>query len=217
MNFEQARYNMVEQQIRPAEVLDQAVLDLLFVVKREEFVPAVHRRLAFADVEIPLGHNALMFAPRIEAHALQALALKKHENILEVGTGSGYMAALLGAHADHVWSVEIVPQLAEAAKENLRRAGVTNVSVETGDGLAGLAGHAPYDVIMLSGSVTEVPQVLLDQLKPNGRLFAVVGCEPVMQSVLVRREGDVFRTTVLFETVVPPLCEATVASQKFVF
>lgn len=217
MNFEQARYNMVEQQIRPAEVLDQAVLDLLFVVKREEFVPAAHRRLAFADVEIPLGHNALMFAPRIEAHALQALALTKHENILEVGTGSGYMAALLGAHADHVWSVEIVPELAEAAKENLRRAGVTNVSVETGDGLVGLPDHAPYDVIMLSGSVSEVPQALLNQLKPDGRLFAVIGCEPVMQSVLVRREGDVFRTTVLFETVVPPLREAMLTTQKFVF
>jgi len=218
MNFEQARFNMVEQQIRPAEVLDQAVLDLLFVVKREDFVPSGYRRLALADTEIPLGQGATMLAPRIEAHALQALGLKKHERILEIGAGSGYMAALLGAHADHVWTIEIDSTLAAMAQENLRRAGVTNVSVETGDGLAGLPGHAPFDVILLSGSVTEVPKALLDQLKPGGRLFAVVGAEPVMEAILVVREGDDFRTTTLFETVVPALREAAVApSQKFVF
>ena len=141
MNFEQARFNMIEQQVRPGKVLNLDVLDLLYVVKREEFVPPEYRRLAFADTQIPLGGaaGACMFAPRVEAHALQALAMKKHENVLEVGTGSGYMAALLGAHADHVWSVEIDPQLAETARANLQRAGATNVSVAVGNGLAGLA------------------------------------------------------------------------------
>jgi protein-L-isoaspartate(D-aspartate) O-methyltransferase len=217
MNLEQARFNMIEQQIRPAAVLAPGVLDLLRIVKREDFVPAAYRRLAFADVEIPLGHGARMFAPRIEAHALQALALKRHEKILEIGAGSGYMAALLGAHADHVWSVEIDPQLVTMARENLCRAGVTNVSVETGDGLGGLPAHAPYDVIMVSGAVSEVPPVLLDQLKPGGHLFAVTGTEPAMTAVLISRDGDVFCTTRLFETVVDPLHDTAASASAFVF
>lgn len=210
MNFEQARFNMVEQQLRPARVLDPEVLDVLFVVKREEFVPPAHRRLAFADTEIPLGGGdaAHMFSPIVEARALQALAMKKHENVLEVGTGSGYMAALLGVHADRVWSLEIDPQLAATARENLRRAGVTNVTVEVGNGLAGLAAHAPYDVIMVSGAVAKVPQVLLDQLKPGGRLFAIEGAAPAMQAALHTRVGDAFRRVAVFETVVAPLTDA---------
>jgi len=210
MNFEQARYNMIEQQLRPARVLDPDVLDVLFVVKREEFVPPAHRRLAFADTEIPLGGDAeaSMFSPRIEALALQALAMKKHENVLEVGTGSGYMAALLGAHADHVWSLEIDPQLAATARENLRRAGVTNVVVEVGNGLAGLPAHSPYDAIMISGAVARVPQVLLDQLKPGGRLFAIEGAAPAMQAVLYTQAGESFRRVAVFETVVASLRDA---------
>ena len=210
MNFEQARFNMIEQQLRPARVLDPDVLDVLFVVKREEFVPPAHRRLAFADTEIPLAGaaGARMFSPRIEALALQALAMRKHENVLEVGTGSGYMAALLGAHADHVWSMEIDPELAETARENLRRAGVTNVVVETGNGLSGLPNHAPYDAIMISGSVARVPQVLLGQLKPGGRLFAIEGAAPAMEAVLYSRAGDSFRRVAVFETVVAPLTDA---------
>ncbi len=210
MNFEQARFNMVEQQLRPARVLDPEVLDVLFVVKREEFVPPAHRRLAFADTEIPLGGGgaAHMFSPIVEARALQALAMKKHENVLEIGTGSGYMAALLGVHADRVWSLEIDPQLAATARENLRRAGVTNVTVEVGNGLAGLAAHAPYDVIMVSGAVAKVPQVLLDQLKPGGRLFAIEGAAPAMQAALHTRVGDAFRRVAVFETVVAALTDA---------
>ncbi|MDZ4255614.1 MAG: protein-L-isoaspartate O-methyltransferase [Sulfuritalea sp.] len=209
MNFEQARFNMVEQQLRPARVLDPEVLDVLFVVKREEFVPPAHRRLAFADTEIPLGgEGARMFSPIVEARALQALAMKKHENVLEVGTGSGYMAALLGVHADRVWSLEIDPQLAATARENLRRAGVTNVTVEVGNGLAGLAAHAPYDVIMVSGAVAKVPEVLLDQLKPGGRLFAIEGAAPAMQAALYTRVGDAFRRVAVFETVVAALADA---------
>ena len=216
MNFEQARYNMIEQQLRPWKVLDPDVLDVLHVVKREDFVPADHRRLAFADTEIVLGNGAAMFAPKVEAHALQALAMKKHENVLEIGTGSGYMAALLGAHADHVWTVEIDSVLAAAARENLRRAGVSNVVVEVGDGLAGLAAHAPFDAVMVSGAVPKVPQVLLDQLKPGGRLFAFEGEAPAMEAVLYTRVGDAFRRVAVFETQVPSL-RTTEPAQKFVF
>lgn len=212
MNFEQARFNMIEQQLRPGKVLDEDVLDLLFMVKREEFVPPTHRRLAFADTQIPLGGGACMCAPIVEALALQALGMKKHENILEVGTGSGYMAALLGAHADHVWSVEIDPPLAEAARENLRRTGASNVSVELGNGLAGLAAHAPYDAIMVSGAVPKVPQVLLDQLKPGGRLFAFEGEAPAMQGAVYTRSGDGLRRVAVFETVVASLRDAEPAA-----
>ena len=218
MNFEQARFNMIEQQLRPGKVLDPDVLDVLFVVKREEFVPPAHRRLAFADTQIPLGgaDGARMFAPIVEALALQALAMKKHENVLEVGAGSGYMAALLGAHADHVWAVEIDPGLAETARENLRRAGVTNVSVEVGNGLAGLPAHAPFDAIMVSGAVDAVPKALLDQLKPGGRLFAIEGEAPAMEGVLYSRVDQEFRRLAVFETVVAPLREAELAP-AFVF
>jgi protein-L-isoaspartate(D-aspartate) O-methyltransferase len=218
MNFEQARFNMIEQQLRPWKVLDPDVLDVLFVVKREEFVPPAHRRLAFADTEISLGagKDAWMFAPKVEAHALQALAMKKHENVLEIGTGSGYMAALLGAHADRVWSIEIDPELAATARENLRRAGVSNVVVEQGNGLAGLPAHAPYDAIMVSGAVAKVPQVLLEQLKPGGRLFAIEGAAPAMEAVLYSRVGDGYRRVAVFETVVAPLRDAEPVS-RFVF
>ncbi|MCF8178020.1 MAG: protein-L-isoaspartate O-methyltransferase [Sulfuritalea sp.] len=215
MNFEQARFNMIEQQLRPGKVLDPNVLDVLFLVKREEFVPPTHRRLAFADTRIPLGgsHGARMFAPIVEALALQALAMKTHENVLEVGTGSGYMAALLGAHSDHVWSVELDPELADVARENLRRAGVSNVVVETGNGLDGLSAHAPYDVIMVSGAISVVSQTLLDQLKPGGRLFAFEGETPAMQAVLYSRLGSEFQRRVVFETVVDSMREAELESQ----
>ena len=215
MNFEQARFNMIEQQLRPGNVLDPDVLDVLFVVKREEFVPTAHRRLAFAETQIPLGCGASMFLPHLEAHALQALGMKKHETVLEVGTGSGYMAALLGAHADRVWSVEIDASIAAQARENLRRAGVTNVSVDVGDGLAGLLAHAPYDAIMVSGAVRKVPQVLLDQLKPGGRLFAIEGSAPAMEAVLYARIGDSVRRAAVFETVADPLQAAPVPAFAF--
>lgn len=200
MNLEQARFNMIEQQLRPARVLDEEVLETLAVVKREDFVPAAWRHLAFAETELPLGCGAAMFSPWLEARALQALAMRRHENVLEIGAGSGYMAALLGAHADHVYSFEIEPELAALARANLQRAGVFNVHVELGDGLAGFAAQAPFDAIMVSGGVATVPQALLDQLKPGGRLFAVVGAPPTMQATLIQRSDKHFHSTVLFET-----------------
>lgn len=213
MNFEQARFNMIEQQLRPGKVLDPDVLETLFMVKREEFVPPAHRRLAFADTQIPLGGDtgACMFKPIVEALALQALAMKKHENVLEVGTGSGYMAALLGVHADHVWTIEIDPQLADTARENLRRAGVTNVTVETGNGLSGLAARAPFDVIVVSGAVAEVPKILLDQIKTGGRLFAIEGAAPAMAAALYTRTDKGVSRRAVFETEAAPLTDAEAA------
>jgi protein-L-isoaspartate(D-aspartate) O-methyltransferase len=217
MNLEQARYNMVEQQIRPWEVLDQDVLDLLLTVKREDFVPPAHVKLAYAETAIPLGHGAAMLQPVLEAKFLQALALRKSDKVLEVGTGSGYMAALLGERCDHVYTVEIEPELAARARENLARACIDNVTVLEGDGAAGWPAYAPYDVILLSGSVPEIPQALTAQLKVGGRLLAVVGTAPLMQARLVTcvAEGG-FQSVNLFETSIPPLRNVP-ARGKFVF
>ena len=216
MNIEQARFNMIEQQIRPWEITDLSVIELLAAVKREDFVPAAYRNLAFADTAIPLGHGAAMLPPVIEARALQALALTPNVRVLEVGTGSGYMAALLATKAENVWTVEIVPELAALARETLARAGTPNVIVEQGDGLAGLPAQAPFDAIMVSGSVPAIPRELLAQLKTGGRLFAVVGEGPVMQAQLVTRNGEnQWSTQALFEREAAPL--QVVARPAFVF
>jgi protein-L-isoaspartate(D-aspartate) O-methyltransferase len=216
MNIEQARFNMIEQQIRPWEITDLSVVELLAAVKREDFTPSAYRNLAFADTAIPLGHGAAMLPPVIEARALQALALKPNVRVLEVGTGSGYMAALLATKAENVWTVEIVPELATTARENLARAGIPNVIVEQGDGLTGLPAQAPFDAIMVSGSVPAIPQELLAQLKTGGRLFAVVGEGPAMQAQLVTRQGEnQWSTQALFEREAAPL--KVVGRPAFVF
>jgi protein-L-isoaspartate(D-aspartate) O-methyltransferase len=213
-SIEQARFNMIEQQIRPWDVLDPKVLALLSVVKREAFVPEAHQALAFVDMEIPLDGSAedalangrCMLAPRVEARLLQEAALQPHEKVLEVGTGSGYMAALLAGQALSVVSLEIDPLLAATARANLQRAGVTNVEVREADGAKGLASEAPFDVIMLSGSVAEVPEALLSQLKVGGRLVAIVGNEPMMRATLITRTGEATYTTAQrWDTVAPRL------------
>lgn len=206
MNIEQARFNMIEQQIRPWEVLDPQVLDLLFVVKREDFVPAAYRNLAFADMEIPIGSGQVMLAPRVEARLLQELGIKKADKVLEIGTGSGYMAALLAARAEHVITIESRPELAAFARQNLERAGVTNVTVEVGDGANGWTQRAPYDAIVVSGSLPILPAALLKQLRVGGRLAVIVGEAPVMEAQLITCSTEgVFNTVNLFETVVPAL------------
>jgi protein-L-isoaspartate(D-aspartate) O-methyltransferase len=209
MDLEQARNNMVEQQIRTWEVLDQDVLDLLFVVPREEFVPSRHRALAFADMQIPLGEIERMWEPKLEARVLQELAVSKADRVLEVGTGSGYLTALLAHRAAHVYSVEIHPQLAAFGRANLERHGTTNVTLEEGDAARGWQKHAPYHAIVLAASTPVLPRAFLEQLEVGGRLFAIVGEKPVMTARLITCTApQAYHTVELFETVVPPLVNA---------
>lgn len=199
MDLEQARFNMIEQQIRPWEVLDGEVLALLSTVKREHFVPAGLQSMAFVDMALPLreggARGQAMLAPRLEARLLQDLAVQKHEKVLEIGTGSGYMAALLGRRAAHVLTLEIEPELVSQARKNLATEGVSNVEVRQADGTNGAAADGPFDVIMLSGSVAEVPQALLAQLQVGGRLAAIVGEEPMMRATFITRNSDTAWTT----------------------
>ena len=210
MNMEQARTNMVEQQIRTWEVLDQEVLDLLYVVPREEFVPAAHRALAFSEIEIPIGEGERMWQPTLEARVLQELAIRKSDRVLEVGTGSGYLTALLAHRAAQVCSVELRPALAAFGRANLQRHGSDNVTLEIGDAARGWPGRAPYDAVVLTGSTPVLPQAFLEQLAPGGRLFAVVGEAPAMTARLVTCTAPgAWRSVDLFETVIAPLahCE----------
>lgn len=210
MNIETARFNMIEQQIRPWEVLDGQVLSLLSVVKRENFVPLAHKSLAFADMEIPLqasgSQGQCMLAPKVEAKLLQDAALQRTDKVLEIGTGSGYMAALLAQQAASVLSFEIEPALAQMARHNLHQAGIANVEVRQADGSQGAAADGPFDVIVLSGSVAEVPQHLLNQLKLGGRLLAIVGEEPVMRANIITRKGEQqWQTSEPWDTMAPRL------------
>jgi len=213
MDIEQARFNMVEQQIRTWEVLDQNVLDLLFAIRREEFVPAAYRMLAFADLEIPLRSGARMWSPKMEARVLQELEIQSGESILEIGTGSGYFAALLSGMGARVTSVEIDPDLAAEAKGKLGRAGAASVELAVGDGARGW-GSSTYDAIVLTGSTPLLPERFVEQLNPGGRVFAVVGEAPAMAARLVRWVAPgALSTRTLFETVLAPLTNAAVAAQ----
>ncbi|HSH90740.1 MAG TPA: protein-L-isoaspartate O-methyltransferase [Ramlibacter sp.] len=214
IDFERARFNMIEQQIRPWDVLDLEVLELLSLVRREDFVPMAHKALAFVDMQVPLlgsGEAAMqdghcMLEPKVEARILQDLHVQKHEKVLEVGAGSGYMAALLAARAQRVISLELNPELVRMARANLQRGGVLNVEVREGDGAKGLQAEAPFDVIVLSGSVAEVPPALLSQLKVGGRLAAIVGFEPVMRATFITRTGETsYSTQQPWDTLAPRL------------
>ena len=217
MNIEQARFNMIEQQIRPWNVLDQDVLDLLHVVKREQFVPEAYQNLAFADVEIPLSGGETMFNPKVEARILQELNLKKHEKVLEIGAGSGYMAALMAHKAQHVTAVEISPELKALAEQNLRKAGIDNVTVVEGNGAAGWEQGSPYDVIVISGGLESLPEAFLQQVKVGGRIAAIVGQSPAMSCEIVTRVSENgYDTVKLFETNAKPL-QGAQAKSHFVF
>lgn len=208
-NLEQFRFNMIEQQIRPWEVLDPVVLALLEEVPREHFVPAQYLGLAFADLEIPLGQGQSMLSPKLEARIVQSLDLKSTDKVLEVGTGSGYMTALLAKLAKEVISVDCVAEFTETARGKLAEHGIANATLLTGDAALGWPAQAPYDAIVLTGSVPVLPAALRQQLAVGGRLFVVVGEAPVMSATLIRRVSeDAFRTDVLFETCIPALTGA---------
>jgi len=214
-NLEQSRFNMVEQQIRPWDVLDMQVLDLLGKVKREQFVPSASREMAFVDMEISLGHGVAMWQPKLEARALQALRLKPKDRVLEVGSGSGYLTALMSHLAEQVTSVEIVPELHAFAEKNLAAQHIDNVSLVQGDAAQGWAGE--YDAIMLTASVPILPDAFQNSLKPGGRLFAIVGDAPSMQARLITCVAPgVFESATLFETTVAPLQNA-LQPKRFVF
>jgi len=216
MDFEQARFNMVEQQIRTWEVLDQEVLDLLFSVRREDFVPPAYRTLAFADLEIPLGNGECMWTPKMEARVVQELQLKPNETVLEIGTGSGYLTALLARRSADVESVEVNPRLHSEGRAHLASAGIANVRLEVGDGSGGWR-DGQYDAIVLTGSTPILPETWFRQLKPGGRLFAVVGDPPAMTARLTRWSalGAIVHED-LFETVIAPLKNAPQPA-RFVF
>ena len=217
LDVERQRFNMVEQQIRTWEVLDQRVLDLLFKVRREEFVPAAYRALAFVDMEIPLGHGEKMLQPKLEARMVQELALTPTDRILEVGTGSGYMTALLASLGAHVYSIDIVEDFTRAATERLLANGIRNATLDSGDAARGWDRHGPYDVIVLTGSVPLLPESFRAALKPGGRLLAVVGEAPVMEARLVTSAGGgAYNAVTLFETCIPSLRNAA-QPERFVF
>lgn len=222
MDFDQARFNMIESQIRTWDVLDQAVLDAVAAIKREDFVPEQYRELAFADMQIPLRAAAsepgeIMLSPKLEARMLQELALTSHDKVLEIGTGSGYVTALIARLTSQVVSVEIVPEFTERAQGKLQSAGVGNVALEVGDGANGWEQAAPYDAILLTGSVPVLPELFKAQLKPGGRLLAVIGDEPAMTATLITRvtEAD-YSSRGLFETCIPALRNVPRPS-RFVF
>lgn len=217
MNLAEARHNMIEQQIRPWDVLDQRVLELVANLPREDFVPSAYLSLAYADINIPLEHGQSMMAPKVEARMIQALNLKPSDTVLEVGTGSGYVTALLAKSAKHVYSVDVYPGFTQRAREKLAGHGIANVTLETGDAATGWARHQPYDVIAVTGSLPLLPEAFRQQLKVGGRLFVIVGDPPVMSAQLITRVSETgYNRRILFETVLPPLVNAPQPS-RFVF
>lgn len=217
MPRETARFNMIEQQIRTWEVLDPVVLALLDEVPREEFVAESQQGLAFADVELPIGHGQTMLSPKIEGRILQALSIKKTDKVLLIGTGSGYLTALIAKLAAYVHAVEIIPELSSLASTRLQKQNIHNVTLHVGDAANGFAAEAPYDVIVFTGSLQLYPTTAEQMLNIGGRMFAVVGELPIMQATLTQRfsEGSCRKET-LFETCLPPLVNAPQAA-KFEF
>jgi protein-L-isoaspartate(D-aspartate) O-methyltransferase len=213
----QARFNMIEQQIRTWDVLDPVVLAVLDKVPRENFVAESQKGLAFADIELPIGYGQTMLAPKVEGRILQAVGVKKTDKVLLVGTGSGYLTALLATLADHVHAVEICPELSALAKGRLEKQNIRNVTLHVADAANGFASAAPYDVIVFTGSLQLRPLAAEKMLNVGGRLFAVVGEQPIMEATLTQRiSEDAFRQEAIFETCLPPLKNAP-QTEKFEF
>ncbi len=214
---ETARFNMIEQQIRTWEVLDPTVLQLLNDIPREQFVPAAYQGLAFADLEIPIGHGQLMLSPKLEGRLLQALSIKNSDHVLHIGTGTGYLTALLAKLAKHVVSVEIEPELSALAAQHLKAQQIQSVTLEVGDAAHGWSQQAPYDVILFGASSPVEPANVRQQLAIGGRMLIILGSAPVMRATLIQRISEHgFREDVLFETCIAPLTNATQA-QPFQF
>lgn len=216
MDWEKARYFMVEQQIRPWDVLDPTVLDLLFKVRREEFVPQDKRDLALVDMELPLGNGQKMWQPKLEARVVQELMITSSDRVLEIGTGTGYLTALMASLASQVTSVEINAEQAEVAVANLKKAGIRNAKVVVGDASLGWNAPTTFDVIVVGASLPVVPDELKNQLAVGGRLFVVSGDLPIMSGTLITRSTEGFSSTKLFETVLPQLQNAR-QPERFVF
>jgi protein-L-isoaspartate(D-aspartate) O-methyltransferase len=215
--MEQARFNMIEQQIRPCEVLEGRILDLLKHARREHFVPEDRRDMAFMDMEIPLGYGVSMWQPKLEARTVQELHLTRRDKVLEVGTGSGYLTALLSALAGHVTSVEIVPELSALARHHLHAYQRGNITLEVGDAALGWGNGASYDVIVLTGSTPVLPVAFQNSLNIGGRLFAIVGDAPMMEARLITRVApDTYETVNIMETCIAPLQNA-LQPNRFVF
>lgn len=209
MNVELARRNMIVQQIRPWDVLDERILEMLVQIPREAFVAPAYRSLAFVDMELPLDHGHAMMAPRVEARMLQSLAPKPTDTALEIGTGSGYVSALLAGLVKHVYSVDIHPEFSEAAGTRLAAHGLDNVTLDSGDAARGWSRRGSFDVIAVTGSLPVLPEELKRQLNVGGRLFAVIGDSPAMEARLITRVGEEeWRSEGLFETDLAPLDNA---------
>lgn len=216
-NVSEARFNMIEQQIRTWEVLDPVVLAVLDRVPRENFVAEAQKGLAFADIELPIGQGQTMLSPKVEGRILQAVEVKNTDKVLLVGTGSGYLTALLATLADHVHAVEIHPELSAVAQARLQQQNIHNVTLHVADAANGFAAAAPYDVIIFTGSLPLRPVAAEKMLNVGGRLFAVIGEEPIMAATLTRRVSeDAFRHEAIFETCLPQLANAPQA-EKFEF
>ncbi len=217
MNLAQARHNMIEQQIRPWDVLDQRVLELIDGLPRDKFVPPAYLKLAYADINVPLNHGQIMMPPKVEARMLQALNITPSDTILEVGTGSGYVTALLARSGKHVYSVDVYPDFVDSTGRKLAELDISNVTLESGDAVSGWDSHGPYDVIAITGSLPVLPDSFLQSLKIGGRLFVVTGQEPVMVARLITRTAEQgWAEQTLFETVLPPLVNAP-QPQRFIF
>lgn len=200
LNVERARFNMIEQQVRPWDVLDARVLAVLSDVRREEFVDAEHRQLAFADLELPLAHGEFMMKPVIEGRVLQAIEVRAGDSVLEIGTGSGFLTACLARLGSDVLSIEQHADLAATARERLQRGGIGNAKVEVAEAVREFQPGREFDVVVLTGAVHALPERFKGWLKPGGRLFAVIGESPVQQAIVFTRDGTTLRETSLFET-----------------
>lgn len=217
MDMQTAKENMVKQQIRTNNVADERILNLISQTQRDFFVPNEYRSFAYSDSNIPIGHRQVMMIPQMEALMLDALNIKPTDKVLEIGTGSGYITYLLAQLAQHVYSVDIFPDFTESAADKLKSKNITNVTLQTGNAAEGWSKQQPYDVIVITGALQQLPDAILHELKVAGRLFVILGRPPAMEATLITRESeDNWREKILFETEIPYLLQ-TLTKATFTF